>query len=91
MTDLVVYGRLDGLQKRVSELEDVVRALAEAAGMSIELPSAQTEVADDPDRQSIVELLNKGKRAKALALAAKTKKLGIAEASAYVGEIEASL
>jgi hypothetical protein len=92
MTDLAVYGRLDELQRRVAQLEAALAYLANATGVTF--PSelmAESGVGDDPVALEVAELLRSGKRSKAVSVAAKKGKLGLAEATAYVGEIEARL
>lgn len=92
MTDLVAYGRLDRLQQRVDQLEAAVAFVANATGVALP-PELTAEFApdDDPLAVEVAELLRSGKRSKAVSVAAQKGKLGLVEATAYVGRIEATL
>ncbi len=97
MTDYVIYGRVEGLEARVSELERVLAELASTKGITVAPPSANDagsagdQQDNDPTDEEIAALLRAGKRAQAVSFAAKSRGVSIADASAIVGRIEGSL
>lgn len=91
MTDFGLYGRLDQLQERVAKLEQVLDAVVAATGVTLPPGLAPSENDRDPVTDQIADLLRAGKRLEAVKVANKELKLGLREATEYVGRIEGSI
>jgi len=93
MQDLVVYGRLDALQERVTRLEQALQAVAAAAGVTLpdEAVAQAPAVAGDPVTEEIAALLRAGQRVQAVKVASQKLKLSLLDATDYVGRLEGTL